>query len=204
MIPRRVFLRDGGLAAVGLSMVPGFLYRTALAAAPAGRRKTLVVVFQWGGADGLNIVVPFGEPAYYEHRPRHRHSGTEPWPGWGVGSGWVLWPASSAPAAAPALHARAPRDRQRRGVAGHRRPLPIFKHRISWSRRRQATGTSRRDGSTGTSAARRILRPPAFRAAALGEGLPKALRGPAAALALRGLDQFDLRGGGFVYRVDLQ
>jgi len=69
MIRRRVFIRDGALAVVGLSMVPGFLIRTLAAAAPTKSRKTLVVIFQRGGADGLNIVVPFGEPAYYDYRP---------------------------------------------------------------------------------------------------------------------------------------
>ena len=68
MISRRVFFKEGGLA-VGLSMVPGFLQRTVMAAAPEGRRKTLVVIFQRGGADGLNMVAPFGEAAYYRHRP---------------------------------------------------------------------------------------------------------------------------------------
>jgi len=65
---RRVFLKNGGLA-VGLSMVPGFLYRTVMAAAPADRGKVLVIIFQRGGADGLNTVVPFGDKAYYDHRP---------------------------------------------------------------------------------------------------------------------------------------
>ena len=40
MIPRRVFLRDGGLAVIGLSMVPGFLVRT-LAQAYNDRPVTL-------------------------------------------------------------------------------------------------------------------------------------------------------------------
>jgi uncharacterized protein (DUF1501 family) len=65
---RRVFLKNGGLA-VGLSMVPGFLYRTVTAAAPGDRGKVLVIIFQRGGADGLNTVVPFGDKAYYDHRP---------------------------------------------------------------------------------------------------------------------------------------
>ena len=70
MITRRVLLRDGALTALGLSMVPGFLSRTALAAAPESRhRKVLVALFQRGGADGLNIVVPFGEKSYYDYRP---------------------------------------------------------------------------------------------------------------------------------------
>lgn len=70
MIPRRIFLKDGALAVMGLSMVPGFVYRTALAAQPRiGRKKTLVTVFQRGGVDGLNVVVPFGETHYYDYRP---------------------------------------------------------------------------------------------------------------------------------------
>src|SRR5688500_5008066 len=69
MVGRRVFLTQSGLAAIGLSMVPGFLCRSVAAAAQTGRPKTLVVVFQRGGADGLNMVVPFGEKAYYDYRP---------------------------------------------------------------------------------------------------------------------------------------
>ena len=68
MISRRVFLRDGAATVVGLSMVPGFLTRT-LAAEPGQRQKILVVIFLRGAADGLNIVVPFKETAYYDYRP---------------------------------------------------------------------------------------------------------------------------------------
>jgi uncharacterized protein (DUF1501 family) len=39
------------------------------AAAPTARTKRLVVIFQRGAADGLNIVVPHGEQAYYAMRP---------------------------------------------------------------------------------------------------------------------------------------
>jgi len=70
MVTRRIFLKDGALAVVGMSMVPGFVYRTALAAQPVlARNKKLVVVFQRGGVDGLNMVVPFGDKHYYDHRP---------------------------------------------------------------------------------------------------------------------------------------
>ena len=34
-----------------------------------GRKKILVAIFQRGAADGLNIVVPFGEKDYYALRP---------------------------------------------------------------------------------------------------------------------------------------
>ena len=70
MVSRRVFLKDGSVAVLGMSLVPGFVWRAAMEARPrlAGK-KILVTVFQRGGVDGLNVVVPFGEKAYYEYRP---------------------------------------------------------------------------------------------------------------------------------------
>lgn len=70
MITRRVFLRNGALGAVGTAAIPLFLQRAVFAAPdPGTRSKRLVVIFQRGAADGLNIVVPHGEPAYYALRP---------------------------------------------------------------------------------------------------------------------------------------
>src|SRR5215472_8921146 len=71
-ITRRVFLKGGALAIVGTGAIPSFLTRAVYAAetAGAGTGKTrLVVLFQRGAADGLNIVVPHGESAYYSVRP---------------------------------------------------------------------------------------------------------------------------------------
>src|SRR5260221_8298402 len=65
---RRYFLKQGGVALVGLSTMPAFLQR-AVAATPMPNKKQLVVLFQRGAADGLNIVVPFGESTYYRMRP---------------------------------------------------------------------------------------------------------------------------------------
>jgi len=65
---RRYFLKQGGVAMVGLSAMPAFLQR-AVAATPMPNKKQLVVLFQRGAADGLNIVVPFAEPNYYRMRP---------------------------------------------------------------------------------------------------------------------------------------
>ena len=65
---RRYFMKQGGIALVGLSTVPAFLQR-AIASTPGAGKKQLVVLFQRGAADGLNIVVPFGEPNYYRLRP---------------------------------------------------------------------------------------------------------------------------------------
>src|SRR5246500_1841280 len=69
-ITRRVFLRNSALAVVGTTAIPSFLTRAAFGSVETGsRRKRLVVIFQRGAADGLNIVVPHGEPAYYAMRP---------------------------------------------------------------------------------------------------------------------------------------
>jgi uncharacterized protein (DUF1501 family) len=69
-ITRRIFLHNGALAVVGTSALPSFLARAAFGAAEIGRRNPrLVVIFQRGAADGLNIVVPHGEPGYYAMRP---------------------------------------------------------------------------------------------------------------------------------------
>ncbi len=70
-ITRRIFLRNGALAVVGTTALPSFLTRAAFGAAadPSVHTKRLVVIFQRGAADGLNIVVPHGEPSYYAMRP---------------------------------------------------------------------------------------------------------------------------------------
>src|SRR5207237_2921465 len=62
--------RNGALAVVGTSAIPSFLTRAAFAKSvmPAGKKR-LVVLFQRGAADGLNIVVPHGESTYYQLRP---------------------------------------------------------------------------------------------------------------------------------------
>ncbi len=70
MINRRIFLRNSAITLVGTAAVPAFLRGAAFGAEPPGlRTKRLVVIFQRGAADGLNIVVPHGEPTYYAMRP---------------------------------------------------------------------------------------------------------------------------------------
>lgn len=75
---RRVFLKQGAfaMAAVGLAPAfgPSFLRNTVYAAEPArdGKstfgRKVLVCIFQRGAVDGLSMVVPHGDPNYYQFR----------------------------------------------------------------------------------------------------------------------------------------
>ena len=65
---RRTFIKSAGLGFLALGLPPPFLVRAA-GAEQSARGKVLVVVFQRGGMDGLNVVVPFKDRAYYALRP---------------------------------------------------------------------------------------------------------------------------------------
>jgi uncharacterized protein (DUF1501 family) len=76
MPTRREFLRKGlMLVSIGVA-APAFLVKTGHATPLPGAarsvtsRGTLVVVLLAGGNDGLNTVVPYTEPLYYELRPQ--------------------------------------------------------------------------------------------------------------------------------------
>ena len=75
-VSRRTFLSRGAQSAAAMLLgnkivaLPTWMPRISLAdphVGPAG--DTLVCVFLRGGADGLNMVVPHGDEAYYKHRP---------------------------------------------------------------------------------------------------------------------------------------
>ena len=68
---RRFFLRNGALAIAGTTAIPSFLVRSVMAEAAAATApgRQLVVIFQRGAADGLNVVVPYREKNYYAMRP---------------------------------------------------------------------------------------------------------------------------------------
>src|SRR2546422_1056340 len=75
-ISRRVFVKSGGLALFSLGLDPLFLARAAFASyrplpsSTALSRPILVCLFQRGAVDGLNMIVPHGDPIYYRERPR--------------------------------------------------------------------------------------------------------------------------------------
>jgi uncharacterized protein (DUF1501 family) len=66
---RRFFLRNGALAIAGTTVIPSFLVRSVMAETAASPGRRLVVIFQRGAADGLNVVVPYREKNYYAMRP---------------------------------------------------------------------------------------------------------------------------------------
>lgn len=64
-------MKSGALALFGTCGVPSFLTRSVLAQATTAlqQKKTLVVIFERGAADGLNMVIPHAEDNYYRMRP---------------------------------------------------------------------------------------------------------------------------------------
>lgn len=66
---RRQFMRATGSAALLGGLAPLHLFAgNAPDMRPVRKGKTLVAVFLRGGIDGLNLVVPHGDPDYFKHR----------------------------------------------------------------------------------------------------------------------------------------
>lgn len=68
-LSRRQFLGAGGAAALAAS-VPAWLPRVVYADDGCAVRDVIVQVFLRGAADGMTMVVPYLEPAYYAERPQ--------------------------------------------------------------------------------------------------------------------------------------
>lgn len=93
-LQRLAFTTAGGLAT---TLFPMGIFRISNALASTSQGKTLVVVFQRGGNDGLNTIIPYSDPEYYNMRPlptpndpfNNRGIGIAP-PGSGVGAGLDL------------------------------------------------------------------------------------------------------------------
>src|SRR5712664_402069 len=67
-IGRRAFLRRAAiLSASGIVLLSPYAW--AARSLDSGSKRRLIVVFLRGAVDGLNVVVPHGEPAYYDARP---------------------------------------------------------------------------------------------------------------------------------------
>jgi uncharacterized protein (DUF1501 family) len=67
-LSRRRFLQTTATITAA-SMYPAWLPKVSLAASYASNRDVIVSIFLRGGADGLVLVAPFGDPAYYAARP---------------------------------------------------------------------------------------------------------------------------------------
>src|SRR5579871_5201438 len=74
-VNRRVFLKQGAMSFIALGAGafwgPQFLRQAAFAAdlgASSKSNKILICIFQRGAVDGLSMVVPYGDPNYYQAR----------------------------------------------------------------------------------------------------------------------------------------
>ena len=189
---RRSFVKGGALALCGLATgIPRFLVRSAYAGPTPRRPKVLVAVFQRGAVDGLSMIAPHGEAAYYAARP----------------SIAIRPPAAGTPETAldldgffalhPALEPLKPLWDARQLAIVHAcgSPHPTRSHFDAQDY--METGTpgvkTTRDGWLARGlVARAATAASPFRAAALGPQLPRALRGEAGALAMPTLRDFDM------------
>jgi len=186
---RRQFLRSAG-ALAALGAVPGFLGR-ALAAAGEGTGKSLVLVFLRGGADGLSIVPPVGDPDYRAARPSIALGP----PGREGGALRLDGVFGLHPALAPLL------PLWREGTLGivHAAGLPGATRSHFDAQDFCESGTpgtkATADGWLNRAVQRATGSDGAFRVVALQPTLPRLLVGDAPAVAMSSLGQFRLPGG---------
>ena len=190
MLSRRIFLEQGAFACVSLGFAPSFLARTAYA---AGGAKRLVAIFQRGAVDGLSVVVPFGEREYYRARP-------------GIA---VPAPAGGDEGAIdldgffgfnPRLAPLAPlwKTRQLAIVHACGSPESTRSHFDAQDYMETATPGVKRTSDGWLNRylqARRDEAATPFRAVALTQQMPRALQGPASAVATNDLAHFGIRAG---------
>jgi uncharacterized protein (DUF1501 family) len=191
-ISRRVFLKNGGVALVGMSAMPAFLQR-ASAGTPTEGKKQLVVLFQRGAMDGLNVVVPFAEPNYYQLRP----SIAIPQPSRGTSDAAIDLDGSFGfhPSLAPLLSLY--QQGQLAIVHAVGSPDPTRSHFDAQDFMESGTpGVKATDAGWLNRALVGLPDPKLapFRAVALGPYLPRTLQGSVPAIALPDLRQFKLNG----------
>jgi len=196
-IDRRVFVRSGALALVSLGLDPIFLTRAAYArratAQTGVRPKTLICIFQRGAVDGLNMVVPHGDPIYYRERRRI----AVPPPGRQGGALDLDGHFGLHPALAPLL------PLYTAGTLGlvHAVGSPDATRSHFDAQDYMESGTPGRKSTSDGWLNRHLIhaadhRETPFRGVAIGPQLPRALRGSASTLAIGDLRAFGIRGRG--------
>lgn len=192
MFDRRAFLKSSGLALVAGGFLPNVFVRMARAGTAAGRR-TLVVVFQRGAVDGLNVVVPHGEKAYYDARPTI----AIPRPGKGDEAALDL---DGFFGFHPALAPLYPlyKDRSLAAVHASGSPDPTRSHFDAQDFMECGTPgvKSTRDGFLSRALVGQARKDPSpLQAVAVTPAMPRALSGEAGAISMSSIAEFGLRGG---------
>ncbi|HEV2912312.1 MAG TPA: DUF1501 domain-containing protein [Pyrinomonadaceae bacterium] len=205
-INRRFFLKSGGIALASFGLMqttPSFLQRMVLAReegrnGSANRRKTLITIFQRGAVDGLNMVVPYGERAYYELRPSLAIPG--PRAGGGGGAEEAALELDGFFGLHPSLAPLKPLWDAKRLAIVEAVGSPDNTRSHFDAQDYMESGTPGRK-STADGWLNRLLQsqPEAvvspFRAVSLTQNLPRALQGRAPALAITNLADFAIRAG---------
>jgi uncharacterized protein (DUF1501 family) len=189
---RRFFLHNGALALAGTTAIPQFLVRSIMAQAGPRPGRRLVVVFQRGAVDGLNMVVPYREKNYYAMRPTIAvpqkevldldgffglHPALSPLkPLYDAGHLAVVHAVGSPDATRSHFDAQ---DYMESGTPG------VKSTQDGWLNR-----------ALGAEDLRRRQQHTAFRAVALGAELPRTLAGKAPAIALSNINGFAIGGRG--------
>lgn len=190
-LTRRTFVRCGACSLVALAAPPRFLIRAVQGGEPS-RGKVLVAIFQRGAVDGLSMVVPHGDPGYYEarvsialRRPRRASSDTAlDLDGFfalhpslaNLQEAWNARALAIVPACGSPDTTRSHFDAQDYMEAG----TPGVKSAPDGWLSRALLGSSRPQAP--------------LRAVAIGPMLPRILRGDAHAVAMARVADFDIRG----------
>src|SRR5437868_400484 len=191
-VTRRVFMKNGALALVGTSTIPAFLSRSVMAEmqSAASNNKKLVVLFQRGAVDGLNVVVPYREKNYYAMRPTIAIKENE------------ILDLDGFFGLHPQMQAFKPLYDQGHLAIVHAAgsPDPTRSHFDAQDYMESGTPgvKSTEDGWLNRALATEQLtgKPSAFRAVALGNQVPRTLQGKVPAIALNNLADFSVGGRG--------
>ena len=181
------------LGAVGLAGAFGstlfFSEQAAARLDDAGPRKVLVCLFMRGGVDGLSLIVPYGEPAYY----RERSSIALPPPGKPGGVIDLDGRFGLHPRLSPLFEPF--RAGELAAIHAIGSPSPTRSHFSAQDYMESGTPgvASTRDGWLARCLAERQGASQPLRAVAFGDRLPRALYGRVGALALKNLQSFELR-----------
>jgi uncharacterized protein (DUF1501 family) len=194
MLDRRIFLKSSGLALVAGGFLPRAFVRMAGATTlPGSCRPVLVAIFQRGAVDGLNVVVPCGEKAYYDARP----SIAVPRPGSGEGAALDLDGFFGLhPSLAPLL----PYFEDRSAAFVHAVGSPDATRSHFDAQDFMESGTpgvkATQDGFLCRALGeKRAIQPSPLRAVSLTPALPRILSGSAGAVAMSSLAGFGIRAG---------
>jgi len=201
MITRRFFLKDSGIAVAGLGLLPSFLARAAVTNSTRRKNKILIAVFQRGAADGLNMVVPFGEPDYYKMRPSIAIPSPKGTAAEQKASGEAAIDLDGFFGLHPSLKSFKPLYDQQRLAIVHAAGSPDSTRSHFDAQDFMETGTPGLKSTTDGWLNRHVATHPLakvtpFRAVAMGPALPRTLRGRAPALAMTSIQEFQVRAAG--------